>query len=136
VKIPLNRGTYAAEIEQATIRGSEVEDRTLDLERRIRAEIGGLVRRLESYGEQLSVIADGLLPRAESTRDVTLSDYTNGRAAFLDLLDAERTLFQLRTTEIETHIAYLKAISRLERALAITSIDAVPNLPLRGEDNE
>jgi cobalt-zinc-cadmium efflux system outer membrane protein len=136
LKLPLNRGAYAGGIEEARLHRTEVEDRRIDLERRVHAEISGVVRRLESFSQQLSVIQDGLLPRAETTRDVTLSDYTNGRAGFLDLLDAERTLFQLRTTQIETHIAYLKAISRLERAVGVVDIEALSNLPMRGDENE
>jgi len=128
VKIPLNRGSYSSDVQQAALQKSEADYRRSDLLVRISSAIQGTTQQLTSFGRQLQLIGSGLVPRAETTLEVTLNDYTNGRAAFLDLLDAERTLYNLRSTEIETHIAYLKTVSKLERVLEIESVEQIPTL--------
>lgn len=53
--------------------------------------------------------------------EATLSAYTTGRTDFLDLLDAERTLFNLRMERIDTYVRYLKTTAALERATGLTT---------------
>ncbi|HUF07677.1 MAG TPA: TolC family protein [Rhodothermales bacterium] len=133
VKIPLNRRAYSAEMDAARLHRTGVGARRTDLERRIASQLSGITQRLDRLQEQLDLIETGLVPRAETTLRVTLNDYTNGRAAFLDLLDAERTLFNLQTSEIETHVAYLKAVTRLERTVGIESVRQIPILNQTGD---
>jgi len=66
-----------------------------------------------------------LILQAEIMLEATLSAYNTGRTGFIDLLDAERTLFGLRLDAVETAAAYWQTVAALERALGVTSLNDV-----------
>lgn len=70
--------------------------------------------------DQLAVFGDKVVPDAQRAFDQIDESYRAGRASFLDLLDAQRTLTQARRTQIE--LAGHAAVARA-RIAAITGLD-------------
>ncbi len=122
VKLPLWLGKQRANLEQAKLEQNRGEARLQSLRTEIRTEIADLSNRLERQANQLLLLEDDLIPQARTTVQATLSAYSTGRTSFLDLLDAERMLFNLRTEQVDTRTRYLKTTAALERALG-TSLD-------------
>ena len=122
IKVPLQRGRLRARLEEARVRQVQVETRQEALETAFQTQIADLTSRLRQDTEQLTLYREALLPQAETTLQATLSAYTTGRTAFLDLLDAQRMLFSLRAGYEDTFARYLKGTAALERALGIPSL--------------
>ncbi|NBC16586.1 MAG: TolC family protein, partial [Bacteroidetes bacterium] len=96
VKLPLWRDKLRAGVEEAQVRQRQVDARTEALEQALRTRIADLTQRLTQQRARYDLLTGTLIPQAETTLEATLSAYTTGRTDFLDLLDAERTLFRLR----------------------------------------
>jgi outer membrane protein TolC len=128
IKVPLQRGRLKGRLEESRIRRAQVRARQEALETSFETQIADLVSRLERESQQLRLFQDALIPQAETTLEATLSAYTTGRTDFLDLLDAERMLFSLRTGYEDTFALYLKSTAALELALGITSLNELNTL--------
>jgi outer membrane protein TolC len=126
VRLPLWRGKQRANLQQAKLERSRAEARLRSLETSIRTTISNLDHRLERQERQLALLEEDLLPLARSTVEATLSAYGTGRTSFLDLLDAERMLFNLRMEHVDTRARYLQTSAELERALGSQASRASP----------
>jgi len=58
-----------------------------------------------------------VLPGAQSAFNVAREGYRYGKFSFMDVLDAQRTLFKAKEKYIGTLAAYHKAVSRMERLI-------------------
>lgn len=121
VKVPLWRERLRAGVAQARATQQHAAAHYDALEASIRTEIADLVQRLGRQQEQLTLLDETLLPQAEITLEATLSAYTTGRTDFLNLLDAERMLFDLQWDRIDTHVRLLHTTALLERAIGTSS---------------
>ena len=122
IKVPLQRARLRAQLEEAHVRRRLVNARKEALETSFTTQIADLMNRLREVARQLALFQEGLIPQAELTLQATLSSYTTGRTDYLDLLDAERTLFSLGTTYEDTFARYLKVTAALERVLGVVSL--------------
>lgn len=125
VKIPLWAGRLRGRLNEARAQRQQAEARYDALKTAFRTEIDDLVNRRDRQQRQLRLLDESLLPQAETTLEATLSAYTTGRTDFLDLLDAERTLFNLRLEQVDTYARYLKTTAALERALGVSSLNEI-----------
>lgn len=121
LQIPLWRGRQRAQVEEAQLeeRRAEVQLDALELE--IRTRLDDLQSRLQRQQEQLTRLKERLIPQAETAREAALSAYSADRTDFLNLLDAERTLFQLQMDYEDTYSRYLKTRASLERTVGVIS---------------
>ncbi len=125
VKVPLWRAKLKAGLEEAQVKKRQTSLRVEALETAFRTQIEDLLSRHERQQRRLDLFDRALIPQAETTLEATLSAYTTGRTDFLDLLDAERTLFNLRLDQTETYTRYLKTTAALERALGVLWLDEI-----------
>ena len=125
VKVPLWRGKLRAKLEEAQVNQRRTATRVAALETTFRTQIEDLVGQRERQQRRLDLFERALIPQAETTLEATLSAYTTGRTDFLDLLDAERTLFNLRLDQTETYARALKTPAALERALGVLWLDEI-----------
>jgi outer membrane protein TolC len=123
VKIPLWRDKLHAKVEEAHLQKRRVETRYRALESTLRTQIADLQGRLEEQREQLDLLEETLIPQAETTLEATLSAYKTDQADFLDLLDAERTLFSLQMDYEASYARYVKTFARLQRILGVSIVD-------------
>lgn len=122
VTIPLWRGKQEARLEEAQVKRRRAEAELDDFRLQVQVEVRDLRERLRRQQRQLRLLGEQLLPQAETSLEATLSAYKAGRTDFLDLLDAERTLFQLRMDYEDIHARALQTAAELERALGHSSL--------------
>jgi outer membrane protein TolC len=127
LKVPLQRRRLNAAVEESQVRQNQIRARQEALDTAFRTQIRDLLNRLKLELEQLALYDEGLIPQAETTLEATLSSYTTGRTDFLDLLDAQRMLFSLRTSYEDTVANYLKDSAALERTLGLESLQDLIN---------
>jgi outer membrane protein TolC len=75
--------------------------------------------RLESLTEQWRLYEETLIPQAEQSRDSSEAAYKTGRLTFLELLDSERFLLNVRYGYAKVKSEYLEALAGMERALGV-----------------
>lgn len=122
IKVPLQRKSRRARVEEIDVRFRQIAARQEALETGIQTSLADLLSGLHLEAEQIILFRDVLIPQAQTTLESTLSAYTTGRIGFLDLLDAERMLFNLHTGYEDARARYLKTIAALERTLGIENI--------------
>jgi outer membrane protein TolC len=74
---------------------------------------------LESLREQWRLYQDTLIPQAEQSRDSSEAAYKTGKLTFLELLDSERFLLNVRYGYAKVKSEYLTALAGMERALGV-----------------
>jgi outer membrane protein TolC len=116
VQVPLWRGKQKAQIEEARVERRRAQAELDAFELEVRTQIDDLRSQIDRQRSQLRLLQDRLLPKAETALDATLSAYQTGTTDFLDLLDAQRTLFQLRLQRIGVYTRLLHTTADLERA--------------------
>jgi cobalt-zinc-cadmium efflux system outer membrane protein len=95
-----------------------------DAERRaaavsVRTALAETHAKLATAFTEASTLRDETLPGAQSAFDATREGYRQGKFQFLDVLDAQRTLFEVRGQYIEALTTYHQAAAALERLLGI-----------------
>ena len=124
VKIPLWLGKQRARLEEAQLQRRRTEARLDALRLETETDLADLRSRLQRQKRQLALLTETLIPQAETALEATLSAYSAGRTDFLDLLDAERTLFQLQMEQEATYARYLTTSARLARTLGRATLPA------------
>jgi cobalt-zinc-cadmium efflux system outer membrane protein len=117
LKIPIQRKRLNARLEESRLLQQEVNSRTYRMQRQISEEISEYQKNISLLIEQRSLFESALIPQAQTTLESTISAYTTGETGFLDLLDAERMVFDL-SWQLEVISARLeKQVISLERSL-------------------
>jgi outer membrane protein TolC len=96
INIPLHRKRIRAGIAEARESTRAREEALTATQDRIRFEVQDASLRLESLAEREGLYQEVLIPQAEGSLASAESAYVTDRLGFLDLLDAERVLFQSR----------------------------------------
>jgi outer membrane protein TolC len=122
IKVPLWRDKLRAQVSEAQIEARRAETQLEALELDIRTRLNDLRERLQRQQRQLTLMNDTLIPQAETALEATLNAYSTGRTDFLDLLDAERTLFQLQMEYEAAYARSLKTVAALERTVGISGL--------------
>jgi len=118
VSLPVWRERRHAGVEQAVQARLVAEQQLRAIETAIEEEIADLARRIPLIDERLELFDGVLVVQAEESLSSALSAYSAGTAGALDLLDAERVLFQVRVAAARSRADLHNAIARLERAVA------------------
>ena len=122
IRVPLWRDKLKAQVSEAQIEARRAETQLEALELDIRTRLSDLQQQRVRQQRQLALLNDTLIPQAETALEATLNAYSTGRTDFLDLLDAERTLFQLQMESEATYARFLKTTAALERTLGVISL--------------
>jgi cobalt-zinc-cadmium efflux system outer membrane protein len=108
--IPLfdsNKGNVLA----ALRRTDQARDKLASAEIRLHADVSAAYERLKNTRQEIAVFQTEILPGAQSAYAVAGKGFQLGKFSFLDVLDAQRTLFQAKSQ-------YLRALSDAYRAAA------------------
>lgn len=110
VSLPLplfdrNQGNMAS----ALRRTDKARDELAQIENRLALDVAQASLRLDASEAQLNIIRSDILPAAQSAYDAAVKGFELGKFSFLDVLDAQRTLFQARTQ-------YVRSLAELHRA--------------------
>lgn len=115
MRVPLWRAPRHAAVEEKELELQRLEALQDDLASRTVTRTRALLASVGSHRETLGLLDGTLLPQAEATQQATVSAYTNGRADYLDLLEAERVLMDLRLDRIAHQVQLLQDLATLER---------------------
>lgn len=108
-----NRGN----IDAARLRAARAETSRLAVELEIRTALYKLHRDLTfSYSER-AALKESVLPAAQHAFDAAREGYRQGKFEYLDILDAQRTLFEAKDSYIEALATYHQAKSGVERLI-------------------
>jgi cobalt-zinc-cadmium efflux system outer membrane protein len=84
---------------------------------KLQTDVADASARLRLGREQVALLRDDALPTAQTAYDAALKGYELGKFAFLDVLDAQRTLFQLRRQLLQGSADTHRAAADLDRLL-------------------
>ena len=122
--LPIWRDKIAAEIAGAQASKRAAEARLTAEQVQIAAELASMLFMYREAVRNEALLADKLVPKARQSLDAARAGYVNGRAGFLDVIDAQRTLLEFELTGIE---------ARTQRELALASLSlAIAGVPPSG----
>lgn len=90
---------------------------TTAVEVRLRAALAGLHQELLRASGEMDVMRKEIIPRAEESLTLARDGFAQGLFSQLDLLDAQRTLVEVRLEYIEAATGYHRLVAELERLL-------------------
>ena len=109
-----NQGTR----EQATYRLAKTQQLQQQALIEISAALSESHSDLLSAYEQITGLRDQILPAAETAFQGALTGYTQGKFEYLNVLDAQRTLFEVKKQYFEAQLDYHKARADLEQLIS------------------
>ncbi|MDR7268187.1 cobalt-zinc-cadmium efflux system outer membrane protein [Pelomonas saccharophila] len=116
VPLPLHDRNQGALL-QALRREDQAREALTVATLKLQGEVAEAGSRLRLSHEQVQLLRDEALPTAQTAYDTALKGYELGKFAFLDVLDAQRSLFQLRRQLLQDSAAAHRAAADLERLL-------------------
>lgn len=111
---------------EASRRLDKASDEQRVAEGRVLTELARVYQRLASIDKEIGALRTILLPGAQSAFDAATKGYQLGKFGFLDVLDAQRTLFQTRTQYLRALADYQRGVSEIERLVG-GPLDMPPN---------
>ncbi len=84
---------------------------------RLDTELAHAWQRLAGIDKEIQILRSVLLPGAQSAFDAATKGYGLGKFSFLDVLDAQRTLFQSRSQHLRALADYQRGVSEIERLI-------------------
>jgi cobalt-zinc-cadmium efflux system outer membrane protein len=84
---------------------------------RVQAGLGEKYAMLAAAFNEATVLHDAVLPGAQRAFDASNEGYRQGKFSFLEVLDAQRTLFEARERYITALAAYHKTVADIERLI-------------------
>ena len=77
-----------------------------EAELRVNAELSKYYQNISAAFEEIKALEAELLPAAKQAYDGTHTAYVEGKVGYLQVLDAQRTLFEARRQHLEALVAY------------------------------
>jgi cobalt-zinc-cadmium efflux system outer membrane protein len=106
-----NRGGILA----ANRRLDKAADERRAVESRLLTDLSDAYQRAAAIANEIGTLRTDLLPGSQRAFDAATQGYQLGKFGFLDVLDAQRTLFQTRTQYLRALADYQLAVSDIER---------------------
>lgn len=123
ISLPLRKGARRASLEAARLERTRLDAERDALVQRLDTERAAARSRLATGRALLDLIDQTLIPQAEATRQATVSAYAVGRADYLDLLDAERMLVELRLSRVDRLVDVHRDTELLRRLTRIAPLN-------------
>lgn len=128
ISIPLqlfdrNQGNLLA----AHQRADKALDEQAATELRLKTELIQAHETLSAAQNEIQILRNRILPRAKNAFEVTNRGYELGKFGFLEVLDAQRTLFQNQILYIRALANYQRLVNEIERLIAGPINDVQPD---------
>lgn len=116
ITVPLDQSKYRADIDAAHAEALRAEATLDDQRTSLLADLSVDYAQVRQAAQSVALYRDELLPLAQSTLDVTRTEYGSGRGDFLNVLTAEqhRLTTQLGLARMQSE--YFSALAELDRA--------------------
>lgn len=115
-------------IQEARHRLAKGEEERKSAEIRVNNQLTQAYRALSTAHAEATALKVNILPRTQSTFDSVNEGYRLGKFALLDVLDAQRSLFDTRVRYLHAITAYHKAVADIEQLIG-ERLDTVQNSP-------
>lgn len=115
---------------EAHRRLDKAEDERAATDFRLQSELAQAYEALLAATSEIGVLRDEVLPGASSAFSVANRGYELGKFGFLEVLDAQRTLFQNRVLYLRALTNYRKLVNEIER-LTAAPIDDKSDWPVQ-----
>lgn len=115
-------------LKEAHERVNKAEDERLALELRLKTELTQSYEALTAVWNEINILRNEILPGAKSAFNVMRRGYELGKFGLLELLDAQRILFQNQVLYIRALANYQRLTNDIERLIA-APIDSVAHSP-------
>jgi len=119
INLPIWPHKVRAGVDEARLREMQARAAYARQEDSVLFEVQDAYINLESLREQWRLYQDTLIPQAEQSRDSSEAAYKTGKLTFLELLDSERFLLNVRYGYAKVKSEYLTALAGMERALGV-----------------
>lgn len=116
IPLPLFDRNQGGVLEALRLRDKSIDERRA-AENRVSAELVGIKQSLGAIRMEIETLRDGILPGAQSAFDATRKGYELGKFGFIDVIDAERTLFQVRSQYLTALANYRRGVHEIERLI-------------------
>jgi len=104
-------------IREAEHRVREAAHRRRALATDVTGQITDLRARLAGIRQEIQTLQEDILPAAADAHAATQTGFDLGKFSYLNVLDAQRTLFEVRNQHVEALAAYHAGVVELERML-------------------
>lgn len=105
-------------LREAYQRLDKAQDEQAATDLRLKAELVQAYESLAATENEISILRGEILPAARSAFDVTNKGYELGKFGFLEVLDAQRTLFQNQVLYVRALANYQRLVNEIERLIA------------------
>jgi cobalt-zinc-cadmium efflux system outer membrane protein len=121
-------------LQEAHQRVDKAMDEQMATELRLKTELTQAYEALSAAQNETRILRDKILPKARNAFEVTNKGYELGKFGFLEVLDAQRTLFQNQILYVRALANYQRLVNEIERLIA-APIDGVLNPPVIDGNN-
>lgn len=104
-------------LQEAVSRKFKAEDELFALKNRLSTDLSAQYERLNTARQATESLRTEILPSAQSAFDAANKGFSAGKFNFLDVLDAQRTLFQAKFQYIQALLDAHQAVAEIERIL-------------------
>jgi cobalt-zinc-cadmium efflux system outer membrane protein len=104
-------------LQEAVSRHYKAQDELVELRAQLEANLATQYERLNAARQTSESLRSEILPSAQSAFDAANKGYNAGKFSFLDVLDAQRTLFQAKSQYIQALLEAHQAVAEIERIL-------------------
>ena len=95
----------------------------ISTKRKIKSKLLDLLGKVETLEKTLKIYDTSLLPQVKGTYNTSMSSYRANNLGLMDLLDSERSLYQVRLGYLKTLQMFAKHLSELEKVSGIIISD-------------
>jgi len=117
INIPIWRDRLKAQRKEKKAKLETSKKSYQNVENSIAYEVEDLYFKISTYKDIISLYKTALVPQAEQNFEAAKTAYETGRVDFLNWLDAERMLLQIRLAYYKAITEYQKSIAYLERVV-------------------
>src|SRR4249920_1300387 len=114
---PWTKGKHEYEIEEALAERQAARANLAAVKNMTLFEVTEISAKVEAAMKSVSIYRDGLLPQAEQAFQAAVSAYQTGGVNFMTLLDAQRTIRDVRMGYYKALVDYEQSRADLERAV-------------------
>ncbi len=111
ISLPLWRGTYRADIEQATYMRNGFDFALQQKANALRAELEATLADYREADQKITLYRETILPQVGQLMELSETDYRSGKTSFLDLIDTQRSILRY-----ELELARAQADSQIHLA--------------------
>lgn len=114
---PWTKGRHDYEIQEALAEKQMAQSNLNAMKNMALLEVRENLAKVEAAAKSVSIYRDGLLPQADQSFQSTVAAYQAGTVNFMTLVDAQRTIRDLRMGYYKTLVDYEQSMADLERAV-------------------